>query len=126
MNRIIIILIFLVVLPGCASTGDLLERNVSPAQTYRPKGSDEAVTISGQLDRTYASLGKEYKHLQVSFNGVLAIDGFLGDGFFGDITGTWLEKPVSASCTGRQASDTWVDVRCIVFIENERTVTLTF
>jgi hypothetical protein len=113
-------------LAGCATKGDLTARDVSPDQVYRAKDSDKSIVISGKIEHINAGIGTEYRNLYIYFDGVLGINGTLGDGYVGDISGTWLNKSVSTSCSGRPVSETWTDVRCIVFIENERTVTLTF
>lgn len=132
MKKLFIPLILAALIPACASKGDLMERNVSPVQSYRLANNPEPIKISGKLERIYdgfsvADLDDKYtRELSVFFNDDLTIKGRLSANFTGDLSGTWNKKPVSTSCSGNRVSPTWTDVRCIVFIENERTVTLTF
>ena len=130
--RKLLITALIIFLSGCASKGDLMERNVSPVQTYRLANDPSPVKISGKLERIYdgfsvAKLNDEFKReLSIYFNDILTIKGRLNNNYTGELSGLWNSKPVSTSCSGNRVSPTWTDVRCIVFIENERTVTLTF
>lgn len=131
MNKITL-LIATIAITGCASKGDILERNISPVQNYRLQNSDKPIEISGTLERVkagfdYVNLSDTWHNqLKINIDGTPAIDGYLDARYFGEVTGQWNNLPVSANCSGKPASKNWIDVRCIVFIENERTVTLTF
>lgn len=132
MKTITLSLIIAALLSGCASKGDILERNVSPAQNYRLANTEKPIQISGTLEKVkagydYVNLSDTwYNHLKVNIDSQSVLDGYLDGNFFGEVSGTWDNRPVSANCSGKPSTRNWTDVRCIIFIENEKTVTLTF
>lgn len=123
--RKIIPLILAAVLPGCISIGQTVDHNESPVQTYRTKDG-ETVRISGTLDRNYLGMSKYSRDVKVYFGDQLVIDGAINDDYVGELGGYWRNKPVDLSCSGTKTTRTNINVRCLVFVDNERAVTLTF
>lgn len=115
MKRITALLLALTV-TGCAST-----YHAAP-QAYRAKGQDNQIIITGKAD---SSLTENKVHLY--FDGLEQISGELDRHYNAELTGKpYNGKNTSATCTGTRKTSAWVEVRCIVFIENERAATLTF
>ena len=108
-------LIGAVALAGCAT----MER--SPSQNYRFSGQEGTTAITGHIERGLTS-----QVLHVYFDGKEVVTGELDYRMTGDIVGKeWAGKAVSASCSSK-SNQYSLDVRCMVFHGNERTVTLTF
>lgn len=106
-------------LAGCVSM------HASPSQNYRLAGDDAPVTITGSIKQTESLIVKA--ELSVFFNGKKTIEGPLTWPYTGDIQGQqWNGRATSASCSSKQRYDGGYDVQCMVFVDNERTVTLTF
>jgi len=119
MIRKITALTVLTLLTGCASA------YMAPPQTYRPRGQDDAVNIIGKAEKTDKILYHETK-ITIFFNGVPTISGYVDQKFNGELPGMdWNGKKTSASCSSIENRNSY-DVRCMVFIDNERTVTLQF
>lgn len=123
----ILVLALVVGLVGCASKGEVMQRSVSPGQSYRLAGNDNAISIDGNIEIiSSGAFGSNTNQLNVYFDKRKVILGNLSADYSGEVNGNWAGKNVSASCTSKLRHDKGYDVRCMVFIENERTVTLTF
>ncbi len=124
MKRIKALLLALTI-TGCAST----QTYHAAPQFYRAKGQDDQIQISGQVkqDYEYKITGDKYANrVTITFNGTIQIDGLLDARGFGEFSGQpFQEKPTSASCSSKPVSKGWVELKCIVFIDNERAATLT-
>lgn len=120
MYRRIITAGMLAAITGCVSMHDAAPQN------YRFSGNDDPVNITGNMKNTMEAFGTKHE-VTIFINNTPYIRGILGDGLAADIAGQQYKgKSTSASCSGRQTSDYTAEVRCIVFVGNERTVTLTF
>jgi hypothetical protein len=107
----------IVALTGCAT------QHHAAGQNYRLKGADDAINIQGKLN--YSEFTTD-DYVDITFNGVQQIKVKLDPQFFGEATGTpYQGKQTSASCTGKALGYS-TEVRCMVFVDNEKTVTLTF
>ena len=119
MKKITTLLLALLI-SGCAST------HLAAPQNYRTKGDDNAVQITGKIDKKELLLSDEFI-VSVFFNGFEQIKFKLDDSATGDGIGLpYQGKQTSSSCSSKRINEHTLDVRCIVFIDNERTVTLTF
>lgn len=111
-------------LTGCASH----QVDKSPGQITRLKDG-QSVTIKGRIDTQkdiglFATTGN--RKLTVSINDDTVIDTPINARRpAGEFSGKWKDKAVSALCSSERHGD-WLDVRCIILIDNERTVTLSF
>lgn len=122
---ILIITILSVLLVGCVQT----TQDISPAQSYRPKGSDDLWRISGNLDSEYKEdlMGMHVKRvLNVHINGEKVITGQLSAKATGELSGNYQGHSIISSCSSEQKTQNWVDVRCMILVDNERAATLTF
>lgn len=121
MKKNLIFLVSLLII-GCASNGNLVERKVTPEQYYRIWGLSKALVISGSLDRMAVDNGKQHERiLKVYINNDMAINDTL-EKDDDELRGRWSNKKVSASCYRSSAKN----LRCLVYVGNERTVTLSF
>lgn len=103
-------------LAGCAT------KSVSPAQMYRFEGDSNGTQIQGAIRQTLTET-----RFGVAFDGQTVINGYLPSDFNGEVTGSsWKGKPVSAVCNAKKSGNYTQYVNCIIFVGNERTVTLTF
>lgn len=111
------------VLAGCATTDH------APAQVTRLKDG-QAVTITGFIGSnseagTLSTL--THRRLNVLVNGEKAISAPIDSATYtGDFAGTWKDKAVAALCSSSRRNSQVIDVRCVILIDNERTVTLSF
>lgn len=125
MNILLVALLTLAV-TGCATTHNY---QAAP-QNYRMKNAENPITITGKLDQVlneFAVSEPLKSKLTVFIDNELKITGFLDKHVSGDIQGEPFNgKPTSASCSTKNISAGIGETRCIVFIDNERTVTLTF
>lgn len=113
------LLIASLLMAGCVSMHE------SPAQNYRLAGEENPVNITGHIERKDSIVTEATLHVQ--FNGQEVLSGKLGPQYTGDIAGgIYQGKPVSSTCSSIRKSNGGYDVRCMVFVANERTVTLTF
>ena len=114
----LIIVGIMAALTGCAT------QYQSAGQNYRLKGADNTINIEGKLNQSV--FGTE-NSVEISFNGTKQITVPVDYKYFGEANGEpYNGKQTSASCTGNRKSSHNVEVRCMVFVDNERTVTLTF
>lgn len=119
--RTLIALIAAAMLAGCAT-----QTYKAAGQNYRLKGSDSSIEINGALMIKPGAFDAT-RGAGIYFNGGLQIEVPIDRYGNGEANGTLFEgKPTSATCTGRPISSNATEVRCMVFIDNERTVTLTF
>lgn len=120
--RTLIALIAAATLAGCAG----VKSYPAPAQTYRQAGQEQSSTITGAIDVSNNGLYVDGATLRVNFDGVEVLRGPLGRGGNGDVTGgSWRGQPVSSSCSGTQQGKLTF-INCMIFVSNERTVTLSF
>lgn len=123
MKRITALLLALTV-TGCASTHTF---QASP-QFYRAKGQDDQIQITGKIvqDIKQGAFTATIKnHVTIFFNGQPQIDGFLDGSQSGELSGQPFEgKNTSASCSAKAVTKDWSELKCIVFIDNERAATL--
>lgn len=77
---------------GCASTST----TTAPAQSYRAKGSESAVTLTGSMTRDEHMTSTDHAII-IKINEQPVISGPIGNGAQ-DLTGEWDGKPVQALC----------------------------
>ena len=113
-----------IILTGCSST----QTYKAPTQNYRLKGQENAITINGAVfsskkhDLDIPKLGAG-----IYINGDLHIEVPLNNQGNGQATGKPFEgKTTEASCHGKPVAKGIINIDCMVFIDNEKTVTLTF
>lgn len=116
-------------LSSCATTSGVTHRDVSPVQTYRFEGDKDSTPIAGWVERIGNSW--EYKAalltVQIGNDRVIENQPLNKLDYTGDVVGgLYHGKQVSASCNSKRTTKDWLDVRCLIFVGNERTVTLTF
>lgn len=118
-----LIIFILAALTGCAHTTS----HNAPLQQYRVKDVDQPVTITGRVLVDRHAVSKNSASALISFNGVEQIRVPLDLQGNGQAIGQpFQEKPTSATCQGTPVARKLTQVDCVVFIDNERTVTLTF
>jgi len=121
--RIFLAVLTVLLLGGCVTTSV----DVSPRQSYRPANSKELWDISGSLtskfDQLYGTVGRQ---LSVYVNEELAIQGTLSPMATGELSGNYKNHRVNSICASEMKTETWLDVRCTILINNERAATLTF
>lgn len=100
----------------------------SAPQYYRAKGQDAQTVITGKLDQSVKDgvfTDEKHHHLTIYFDGNPQIIGELDRQGTGEFTGQdYNNKKTSASCSAKPTSKTTAELKCIVFIENERAATL--
>jgi len=123
MNKLPSFLLLTVLLAGCAINAV----DVSPRQSYRPPGSKELWDISGSLNSKYDQLtGVTQRYLSVYINETPVINGGLSAMGTGELIGRYNDHKVNSICTSEVKTETWMDMRCTILIDNERAATLTF
>lgn len=122
----LIVLTSLVSLFGCATTHNF---EAAP-QSYRAKNADNPIDITGKLIVGHKKnlLSDDFKFsVTIYFDRESVIFGNLGRNLGGDFNGLDFKGHKTAmTCTGKVVSQDAIEVRCMVFVDNERTVTLTF
>jgi hypothetical protein len=124
MNKVLSIFILLF-LTGCATT----TKDVSPAQSFRPKGSEDLWRITGHIDSEFKQglMGDTVSRiLNVYINGTLAIKGGLSPKATGELIGKYEEHDIVSICASELKAKNWIEVRCTILVDNERAATLTF
>lgn len=123
MTKFFLILPLMSFLIGCmANTVD-----VSPVQSYRPANSDVVWEISGSLYSEFDQItGAITRKLNIHINNEPVIDGMLSAMATGELSGLYKESKVHALCSSEVKTTSWMDVRCIILVDNERAATLTF
>lgn len=117
------------ILTGCAGLTTQKAHDMSPTQTYRMPGTDALISISGDLFSTFRDGLTEThinRRLVVRFDGQTVIDGELLHDASGQLRGVFNSATVEAECSSRRVSKNWIDVRCLILVNNERAATLTF
>jgi hypothetical protein len=121
MKKTLTILVVLA-LAGCAST----QTYKAPTQNYRLKGEEKSVQINGALKTERQLVGVD-SYVGVFFNEMPYIQVKLDRFGNGEAKGNPFNgKETSATCNGKPAGNGLTQVDCMVFVDNERTVTLTF
>ncbi|ABE49087.1 hypothetical protein [Methylobacillus flagellatus] len=124
MKTITLSLITALTLAGCAST----QTYKAPTQNYRLKGQDNAITINGAIfSQKKHELDTPKLTAGIYINGSLYIEVPLDRQGNGQATGgTFEDKSTEASCHSKPVAKGIANIDCMVFIDNEKTVTLTF
>lgn len=121
-----IIALLAIALAGCTTVRTF----DAPSQNYNLKGESTAITITGHAVnkaqmRTFDSISDTT--ITISFDGKPQIIGKLDQQLNGELTGDpYKGKKTAATCHGKPVGQNLYDVNCTVFIDNEKTVTLTF
>jgi hypothetical protein len=124
---------------GCFEVGGPGTTDVSPAQTYRPHGSQDTWQITGSLKTALASataaLEANYvKTLTVSINGEQVIHGAIcsfcdkwpSDSKYVPLTGTYRDHAVHTDCFFEGEGLVSSTTECTVFVDDEQAAKLTF
>lgn len=124
MKKLLIACLLPAMFIGCATnTTKVLEQKNAPEQSYRLAGQDKALVIKGNLSRISTPRGDVNRVLKVYINEELAINDVLDLEASDELKGRWKNKKVSASCYTKANTQT---TRCLIFVSNQRTVTLAF
>jgi len=121
----IYILMATIILGGCVTT----TMDISPSQSYRPNGAKELWRITGNLDSKYTEgliQNNTSRILYVYINGNLVIRGGLSNHATGELSGSYQGHEIISSCFSELKTSIWLDIRCMILVDNERAVTLTF
>lgn len=125
MKKLLISLVMLNLI-GCASQ----HTHEAAPQNYRIKNTDKPISISGIVDVNEKSgvfTDSAEFDVTIKFEGQPQIIGKLDNALSGDFIGKdYNGQKTAATCNGKIVSQNAIEVRCIVFIDNEKTVTLTF
>ncbi|MES2637428.1 MAG: hypothetical protein V4605_08900 [Pseudomonadota bacterium] len=125
MNKLLIALLALAI-TGCTTVKTF---NSAP-QNYRLKGTEKTLNITGDLKQTFKQnpiVSTAESELKIYFDGKLTITGFLDSSYGGEFKGIpYDDKATAASCNTKRVAENTGETRCIVFVDNERTVTLQF
>lgn len=116
----LIFLICSVLLLSCASQRIVTEQKNTPEQYYRVSGYEKALVIKGSLEKVTERNNQVNKVLKVYINDQLAINDILVNDE-DEIRGRWKKHKVSAACYKNTHNQ-----RCLIYVGNERTVTLSF
>lgn len=120
--RYLMILLSLLFITSCAST----QVFKSAEQNYRLKSDDNLISIKGAIIKDDKTFTSDFA-VGIYFNDAIQIKFNLDNQLNGEGNGTNFKgKSTSATCTGRKVAQNVDEVRCLVFIDNEKTVTLTF
>jgi len=124
---------------GCFGVGGAGITDVSPAQTYRPPGSQDTWQIAGSLETALPSetAGGEddyVKTLSVSINGEQVIHGAIcsfcqdwpSDSKYAPLTGRYKDHAVHTDCFFKGEGLVSSTTECAVFVDNEQAAKLTF
>lgn len=118
-------LLIAALLAGCATTKTY---QASPQQ-YRAKGQENQVQITGKVDQNHdykITTGDIYTNrVTIYIDGKEYLSDTLDPHGSGEFTGQkYNDKLVTASCSSKHVAKGWVELKCIVFIDNERAATL--
>jgi hypothetical protein len=120
MKNSLIFLICSTALLGCATQGKITEQKTTPEQYYRVSGYEKALVIKGTLEKIANPDAQINQVLKVYINDQLAINEVLVNDD-DELRGRWKKHKVSAACYRDTRSE-----RCLIYVGNERTVTLSF
>lgn len=122
---------FVAALVGCfGGIVRTIEKDRAAPQNFRPRGIESAWKITGHLEsellRDVASGYERVKRrtLHVRINGEKVLVGDLSQDAVGEVSGHYGGLPVDAVCSSEVKTETWMEVRCVIVINQERTVTL--
>lgn len=119
-------LIALAMLVSACATTHTFE---SSPQFYRAKGQDDQTKITGKVEQYHKDkfVTAEWSNkVTIYFNGQPQIVGNLDAEMTGEFTGEPFNgKATSTSCSTKRLSKTVAELKCIVFIDNERAATVT-
>lgn len=112
-------------LTGCATSAV----GTSATETYRPVGHEGAPwSLSGNI-YTQTVLGSptglQPAELVITINGKEAARGNLNSRQEGTISGNYEGRAIESVCNSNQVSPSWIQVDCMILVDNERAVTLT-
>lgn len=127
MNKTLIILAFASITAACTT----MKQHQAAGQPYRMAGDDKPIQITGSMETkhteavVYESIAGTVK---IDFDGLTMISGTVPMRDQAELFGQdYKGRKTSAICTSKTSLERNVfETRCIVFIGNERTVTLTF
>lgn len=119
----LITLAAVVAIAGCsAKTTD-----ISPAQYYRAENSQSQWKITGNLNNEFDQVfGRITRQLSVFIEGEEVINGNLSAVGTGELSGNYKGTPIDTICSSERKTRDWIEVRCMVLVDNERAATLTF
>ena len=120
-----LLLAILLSVTGCVS----VTKDISPAQSYRAKGVDELWRITGYLDSKFREglvQTSVSRMINVFINGSLVIRGGLSADGSGELNGQYQGHEIASYCSSELKTATWLDIRCMILVDNERAATLTF
>jgi hypothetical protein len=120
MKNSLIFLLGSIALLGCATQGKVTEQKHTPEQYYRVSGYEKALVIKGTLEKVVEKNAQVNQVLKVYINDQLAINDMLTNDE-DEIKGRWQKRSISAACYRDTRGQ-----RCLIYVGNERTVTLSF
>lgn len=122
--RYLVVLMAALAVSGCAP---YITKHPAPSQNYRLKGDDQAVLITGVIEVDRKILDKNTLKAIISINASPYITVPLDLQGNGESAGTpYLNKTTAATCNGTAVTSNLTSITCMVFIDNEKTVSLTF
>ncbi len=125
----LIILAFLIIVFVNASGCVYKTQDISPVQIFRLRGSEEIWHISGNLDSRFKEgliQNSTSRTLNIFINGQLVIKGSLTSDGNGELIGKYRDHNIISYCSSEVKTATWLDIRCMILVDNERAATLTF
>ena len=120
--------IYLIIIAASLALQGCTARNMSAGQEYRPKGADKAWRISGAIATDYEPiLGiRTPTELLIHINGDQVIKGTLSGNYTGELSGEYKNHDIQAICTSEPKTINWIQIRCVILVDNEKATTLTF
>lgn len=126
-----ILLVIPLLLSACAMQSEGTMHDYATQQNI--KIDNKNIQITGDLLTPYKQNNLSgsrtwQRHLIISFNGNPVIDGYLSNPreIQGELSGEYDGKPVATICTSSRETQQTFKVDCMILVNNERTVTLTF
>lgn len=126
--------LFLIGLALILASCTTVKTGTSASQNYRLQGENNPVSIHGLVNnkstmRAFDTVADT--EVKIFFDGEQMIQGKLDQQLNGELIGQpYKGKPTSATCnsvlTGQKSGQNLYRLSCLVFIGNEKTVTLTF
>lgn len=116
MKKLLFLSLFLT---ACAGT--VYHKNEAAPQYATIDGNN--VKISGLIENIeQGGLKGDKARVTVLFDDKPMIQGYLNDDYAADIASE--NKRFATTCNALRKSKNWIEIRCIVFVDNVRTVTL--